>query len=75
MNEIEALLAKYGAGPVLFAAIAIYLLLDRPRGGPCRRCKHERCVCPPLSSRMAGPWRGPGSFGKAPFGPQVGHRR
>ena len=30
---------------------------------------------PPLSYRTAGAWRGRGSFGSAPFGPQTGHRR
>jgi hypothetical protein len=28
---------------------------------------------PPLWERLAGPWRGPGSFGKG-FGPQVRHK-
>lgn len=28
---------------------------------------------PPLNERLAGPWRGSGSFGKS-FGPQVRHR-
>jgi len=28
---------------------------------------------PALNERLAGPWRGPGSFGKS-FGPQVRHR-
>jgi len=75
MKEFEDLLAQHGPGSVVFAALAIYVLLGGSRGAPCRRCRHERCVCPPLSSRTAGPWRGHGSFGKASFGSQVSHRR
>ncbi len=29
---------------------------------------------PPVGGRYAGPWRGKGSFGSGPFGPQIGHR-
>jgi hypothetical protein len=28
---------------------------------------------PPVNGRVAGPWRGPGSFGRG-FGPQVRHK-
>lgn len=30
---------------------------------------------PELGGRRNGPWRGKGSYGKAPFGKQVGHKR
>ena len=29
---------------------------------------------PPSFEKLAGPWRGKGSFGKAPYGPQTRHR-
>lgn len=31
--------------------------------------------CPPVNPRTNGAWRGKGSFGHAPFGTQVSHRR
>lgn len=74
VTDLKALIEKHGLGPVLMAGIALYALLARPERGPCRRCRGAPCLCPPVCYRTAGAWRGRGSFGKAPFGPQ-GRRR
>ena len=73
LEPLDALFKDHPPGPVLFVVVALYALLTGPRG-PCARCRGTPCLCPPIRYRTAGPWRGPGSFGKAPFGSQVRHR-
>lgn len=53
---------------VLGSAIVFSML-----GGDLRRAAWLK-DCPPVNPKVNGPWRGKGSFGHAPFGPQVRHK-
>lgn len=72
VKGLEDLIKEHGSGPVLFLMVGLYALLTA-KEHPCRRCLKTACACAPVRYRTAGPWRGPGSFGKG-FGPQ-GSRR
>lgn len=74
MIDIEKLLED---NKVLLAASAVvYVLLGGP--GPDteagKRAQFVRSACPCSRYRTAGAWRGKGSFGRGPFGPQARHR-
>ena len=73
LRALDPRLTEAAAAPVLLAVLGLYALLAAPQG-PCARCRGTPCLCPPVRYRTAGAWRGPGSFGKAPFGSQVRHR-
>lgn len=63
---VEALIKEHPALPVIAMALAGHLLMQPSKPGP---------DVPGLRERRNGAWRGKGSFGKAPFGTQVTHRR
>lgn len=64
-KEVEDLLKD----PAMMIGMCLVSLALLQGSGP------QRPDVPGLGGRRNSAWRGPGSFGKAPFGPQVGHRR
>ncbi len=55
--------------PAIMIGMCLVSLVLLQEPGP------KRPDVPGLGERRNSAWRGPGSSGKAPFGPQVGHRR
>lgn len=66
-KKVEEFLFK---NPVLVAMLGLLSLAVLQKRGKAPAWAKD---LPPLSERLAGAWRGPGSFGKG-FGPQVKHR-
>ena len=69
--ELRKFLEEQPAAALLGLAAAALLILTQPPGTPPAWVKG----LPPLGGRRNSAWRGKGSFGKAPFGSQVAHRR
>jgi hypothetical protein len=63
--DIEKLLKEHGT---VVMGVLVFLILSAPTGP-------KRPDVPGLYERRNSAWRGRGSFGKAPFGSQVSHRR
>ena len=64
--EIEKIIKEHPA-VVMMGLLLMEALLMNP--------SKEKSTVPGLGGRRNGPWRGRGSFGHAPFGKQVGHKR
>lgn len=58
------------AHPELLVALGAVALCCLQKGGNVPAWVKD---LPPMYEKLAGPWRGPGSFGRG-FGPQVRHR-
>lgn len=63
-KKLEALM-KEPAFAVAMCALAFVLIEGPPE---------KKTVVPGLGGRRNAAWRGRGSFGKGPFGPQIGHK-
>jgi hypothetical protein len=64
--EIQKLIDE-NPGVVVIGMVLMGVLLMQP--------SKKGTTVPGLGGRRNGAWRGKGSFGKRPFGKQVGHRR
>lgn len=64
--EIQELIDKNPAA-VLIGMVLMGMILFTPT--------KERKGIPGLGGRRNAAWRGKGSYGKAPFGKQIGHKR
>lgn len=65
--ELEKLFKDHPVA-VIGMCLLGYIVLQQPSG-------KKRPDVPGLYGPTNSAWRGPGSFGKAPFGKQIGHRR
>lgn len=64
--EIEKLIKEQPAAVMVGMLLMGVLLMQPSRKGT---------TVPGLGGRRNGAWRGKGSFGKAPFGKQIGHKK
>ena len=63
--EIQKIIDEQPAAVVVGMVLLGMMLMDAPKKG----------TVAGLGGRRNGAWRGKGSFGKAPFGKQMGHKR
>lgn len=64
--EVQKIMDEHPAAVIVGMVLMGVLLMPPSRKGT---------TVPGLGGRRNGAWRGKGSFGKQPFGKQVGHRR